>query len=193
MDRGETTAILTRARDGSEEDLSLLFARYGERLLSLIRLRMGPPLRARLESRDILQATLLKAFQDLDHFAGQGSTSFLAWLVRIAENEIRDQADFHRRQRRDVARETGLSAPQAALAARVRSALSQLLVGEERRRLESALESLSPEHREVIVLRRLMELSYPEIGERLGKSPDACRMLFARAMAAVTLALEEGE
>lgn len=193
MDRGETTAILTRARGGSEEDLSLLFERYGERLLSLIRLRMGPGLRARLESRDVLQATLLKAFQELDAFAGQGSASFLAWLARIAENEIRDQADFHRRQRRDVAREVGFSAPAATLVARVRSALSRVLVSEERRRLESALESLSPEHREVIVLRRLMELSYPEIGERLGKSPDACRMLFARAMAAVTLALEEGE
>jgi len=33
-------------------------------------------------------------------------------------------------------------------------------------------------------------MSFPEIGQRLGKTPDACRMLFARAMAAVTLRMK---
>ena len=34
-------------------------------------------------------------------------------------------------------------------------------------------------------------LSFPEIGQRLGKSADACRMLLARALAALTMVLEE--
>ena len=44
----------------------------------------------------------------------------MAWLARIAENEIRDQADYHGRQRRDAARRVSLEAsPEAAaLAAR---------------------------------------------------------------------------
>jgi len=41
------------------------------------------------------------------------------------------------------------------------------------------------------MLRKFEELSFKEIGERLGKSPDACRMLLARAMTALTLAMEE--
>ena len=45
--------------------------------------------------------------------------------------------------------------------------------------------------REAIVLRKLEELSFREIGERLGRSEDASRMLFGRAMAALTLALPE--
>jgi RNA polymerase sigma-70 factor (ECF subfamily) len=59
-------------------------------------------------------------------------------------------------------------------------------------RLEQAMESLSEAHREVIVLRKLQELGFREIGERLGKSEDACRMLYGRAMAALTVALPEG-
>jgi DNA-directed RNA polymerase specialized sigma24 family protein len=39
----------------------------------------------------------------------------------------------------------------------------------------------------VIILRSYEELSFAEIGARLGKSEDACRMLFARAMTALTM------
>ena len=53
-------------------------------------------------------------------------------------------------------------------------------------RVEAALETLEEHHREVIVLRKLEELTFAEIGERLGKSEDACRMLFARALTALT-------
>jgi DNA-directed RNA polymerase specialized sigma24 family protein len=41
----------------------------------------------------------------------------------------------------------------------------------------------------VILLRKYEELSFPDISRRLGKSEDACRMLFARAMTALTLRL----
>ena len=78
-----------------------------------------------------------------------------------------------------------------ALRSPVRTALSQVLWSEEAGRLEQALESLSEAHREVILLRKLEELGFREIGERLGKSEDASRMLFGRAMTALTLALSE--
>jgi len=56
-----------------------------------------------------------------------------------------------------------------------------------RERLEQAIESLGEDHRKVILLRHFEELSFPEIAECLGRSPDACRMLLARAMAALTV------
>ena len=42
-----------------------MYERCTPRLLSYIRLKLGRALRERLESRDILQATLLKSFQHL--------------------------------------------------------------------------------------------------------------------------------
>ncbi len=80
----------------------------------------------------------------------------------------------------------------SALAANLRSQTSRLVLDEKMQRLERALESLDDGHREVILLRRFEELSFKEIGERLGKSPDACRMLLARAMTALTLRMREG-
>ena len=69
--------------------------------------------------------------------------------------------------------------------------MSRIHLREREMRLERALESLNPSQREVIILRKYEDLWFQEIGERLGKSPDACRMLFVRAMAALTRALEE--
>lgn len=185
-----TRDLLQRARQGSETALNELFDRVAGRLLALIRLRLGRSLRSRLESRDILQATLLKAFLRLDQLRDEDAATLMAWLARIAANEIRDQADFHGRRRRDAARETPLADVQSRrLIQQIRSQTSRLALDEEMQRLERALDDVAPHYREIIILRKFEELEFAAIGERLGKSADACRMLYARAMAAVTLKL----
>lgn len=188
MDLGSGTTALRQALAGSDEALDALYARYGPRLLSFIRLKMGRSLRARLESRDILQATFLKSFEHLDDFDGSNGRSLLGWMMRIAEHEIHDRADFHNRQQRDARRDEDLG-DHPDIVARTRSALSRLILDERAERVEQALASLTESHRQVILLRTFEELSFPEIARRLGKSEDASRMLFARAMTALTLAL----
>lgn len=190
MTREESTVLLREARRGSPEALGELYERYGGRLLAIIRLRLGRDLRARIESRDVLQATLLKSFQRLDQFEGGDGPSLMGWLARIAENEIRDQADYQHRQRRDVAAGVPLEDAGPVLATHARSALSQAVLAEESERLAHALEDLEPAHREVIVLRKLEELDFKDVAERMHRSQDACRMLLARAMVALTLRMK---
>ena len=191
MDQAETTTLLREARSGSADALNRLFERCAGRLLALIRLRMGPGLRAHMESRDLLHDTLLKAFQRIDQFERRDGAALMAWLGRIAENEIRDRADYHGAQRRDAARLVTLEQGFDGVAAQLRSQTSRLVLRQEMQRIERALERLDESHREVIVLRKLQELSFREIGERLGRSPDACRMQLARAMTALTRELRE--
>ena len=189
MERAESTALLRAAREGSAEALDRLYAQVGSRLLALIRLRMGASLRARLESRDILQATLLKSFEHIDRFEGDTGGSLMAWLARIAENEIRDRVDHARRDRRDLVREVTLEPAGATVPSRERSPLSVAILSDEAARLESAIERLDAPHREVILLRKFEDLSFKEIAARMGRSEDACRMLLARALAALTIEL----
>jgi len=192
MVRQESTVLLREAREGSREALGELYARYGTRLIAFIRMRMGRDLRSRVESRDILQATLLKSFQRLAQFEGGDGATLMGWLIRIAEHEIRDQVDYQHRQRRDVAAGVPIDAGGIDLAADVRSALSSAVMNEEAERLGAALEALEPDHRDVIVFRKLEELSFKEVAARMGRSEDACRMLLARAMVALTLQLRAG-
>ena len=168
-----------------------LLTEVAPRLLGFIRLRLGRDLRRDLESQDLLQATLIKAFLRLDQFEGSGTGSLLGWMTAIANNEIRDQYDFHRRHRRDAAMRVSLGSGLERLEAEIVSEVSRIHLKQKELELERALDSLDPLHREVILLRKYEELSYPESGQRLGKSPDAARMLLARAMTALSRALGE--
>jgi RNA polymerase sigma-70 factor, ECF subfamily len=190
MSQDATAALLQQAKAGSTDALNAVYERCAGRLLAFIRLRLGRELRGRLESRDILQSTLLKSLQHFGELRGDDTRSLMAWLARIAEHEIRDRADHQKAQRRDAAREVEL-AEDAPLPALTRSALSRVILGEQAQRLEQALDALTDAHREVILLRKFEELSFGEIAQRLGKSEDACRMLLARAMTALTLKMSE--
>jgi RNA polymerase sigma-70 factor, ECF subfamily len=185
---GSTGDLVRDAVAGQREAVEALYARAAPRILSYVRMRMGPSLRARLDSGDILQATLLKSFQRFDEFRGPGAPALMAWLARIAEREILDRADYHQRARRSSLREEPLSGDDV-LAARVTSVLSRLIRDERAERLEAAMDGLSDDHREIVLLRKFQELPFRDIAARLGKSEDACRMLLARALAALTLRL----
>ena len=185
---GSPTDDLVRdAVAGRPEAVDALYARVAPRVLSYVRMRMGQSLRARMDSRDILQATLLKSFEHFAEFQGSGKPALMAWLARIAEREILDRADYHQRARRSAEREAPLSGED--LEARVTSVLSSMIRDERAERLEEAMEGLSDAHREIILLRKFQELPFREIAGRLGKSEDACRMLLARALSALTLRL----
>jgi len=186
MPSSDTRALYDLARRGSPEDVNAFYERCARKLLPLIRLRLGRTLRREMESRDILQAVLCKSLGRLDKV--NEPAAVMAWLARIAENEIRDQADYYKRQQRDAARRAPIE-DAAGIPAPIRHALSLAIVSRQTEALEAALEELGETQREIIVLRKLEELTFPEIATRLGKSEDACRMAFSRAMAALTLKL----
>ena len=190
MGTDETARLFEEAQSGGPEALDALYRRCAAKLLPLIRLRMGRTLRAEMESRDILQSVMLKSFRKLPQV--HEGAALMGWLSRIAENEIRDRVDYLHRQQRDAARNVPID-DAAEVPAPLRRALSLVIMGEEAERLEQALEALPADQREVIVLRKLEEMTFPEIAARLGKSDDACRMMFARAMAALTLRFHASE
>lgn len=156
------------------------FERYRERLLSVIYLRMGPELRARMDPEDVLQEVAIEAINSwhtLDDVNNVG-----AWLVVLARRKVarilRDQVGVAARDpRRERAIKTDLpvadrrSGPVTAADRKDRLAL-----------LEQALARLSEPHREVIVLSRIEGLSAKRIGERLGRSENAVHLLLGRAL-----------
>jgi len=180
---------LRRAREGSTDALGELLDACGKRLLALIRLRLGARLRRDAESRDILQSTFLKALERFDQFEGSGANTLMGWLAAIARNEIRDRAKYQQRQQRDARARVSWTSD-LPVAASVTSAVSRIDLHDKTRALEAAIHELAGDHREVLLLRQFEELSFAEIGERMGRSQDAARMLYARALAALTLKMQ---
>ena len=98
----ESSILLRDARAGSKDVLAAILDRYGEKLLTLIRARLGKRLRREIEPHDILQETLLEAFRCFDQFDGSDTRTFMGWLAGIATNKIRYQARYFRQLARDV-------------------------------------------------------------------------------------------
>jgi RNA polymerase sigma-70 factor (ECF subfamily) len=158
---------------------------------------MGKELRSKLESMDIAQDVLVHALQGLGDFTYENEGDFVRWLSKIAENAFRDNLDKLHADKRDIRKEVPLgghgpgtgdgffgipgpfdtTTPSAVMSKR-----------EDLARLEKAIDKLRPEYREVILLAKIEELSYKQIGDRLGKSIGAVKMLVSRAIVALASA-----
>lgn len=184
--------LLERAMSGEREALDRLFAAYQERVHELVRRRLGPGLRARVDTQDLAQSSLAEAFRDLGGFEWRGADSFDRWLHRVVENKIRQKATFFRRQKRDAAREVR-PADSSELPLGVESRTPSRILGNrhELDAVERALEKLPADYAQVIRWARIDRLPYRDIGERLGgRSEDAVRKLLMRALVRLSRLVE---
>jgi RNA polymerase sigma-70 factor (ECF subfamily) len=187
-----TDELIRRARAGDAEALAGLARRYREFVRLLVRARCGGQLRARVDSSDLVQETLLRAAQNIGQFRGDCEGEWRAWLARIAEREVVHQLRHHLgAARRAVSRERPLSPPSSSAGgsrleqwwARSQSSPSQAAMRQERvLLLVAALGRLPDDYREVLVLRHLEGLDFPEVARRLERSPGAARVLWTRAL-----------
>jgi len=181
----ETRALVFRAKEGCGEAFDELFARYYERIRTVVRLRMGPELRRSMESDDILQSAFGEAFRELREFRYRSEGAFLHWLVTMVTNIIRD----HGRRLKAVKRRApgpplqGTRAEQAleGVAAGEPTPCESASRREAEERLFRALELMEEAPRNVLCLHRFEGLSRPEMAEILGCSVDAVRMRILRA------------
>ncbi len=166
-------ALIERAQAGDRSAFDGLVGRYRERLLGQIEARLGSKVRARIEAEDVLQETLTRAYQSIEKFRYQGEESFYSWLGTIAEHLIwnisQKQSSSYLELKSDVVDDDA-------------SPSRNLRRHERFDRLEKALNRLSPDHREALVLSRFEGLKVAEIAARMNRSPNAVYKLLARAV-----------
>ena len=128
------------------------------------------------DTDDVVSTTMEKALRNIETFEPRREGAFLSYLRQILFNEIGMQ--IRRAKARPVTEELD-----EQVASIEPSPLEALLGRELMERYEFALDRLTPEQKEALILRIEMGLPYRMIAEALGtSSPDAARMLVARAM-----------
>ena len=191
----KTRHLVVQAQEGDRSAINQLYSVYAERVRWMVRFRMSKELRSKLESMDLVQETLMHAFSGLDDFTYSNEGDFIRWLSKIAQNELRGNLKKLHAEKRDVRKEVqldnygpttegGYVGPNGPIQTTTPSVI--LSEKEDLAKLEKAIDELKPEYREIIILTKIEELSYQEIGQKLGKSSDAVRMLATRAMAELT-------
>lgn len=190
----ETQSLIVNAKLGQEGAINNLFARYQGRILRIVRLRLHSGLRPKLklQSMDVVQEVFVYAFQHLKDFEPKSQGHFLNWLAKKVEHYIYDRLDYVSRAKREaphgeisINQEIEPDADSKRKIVQIEddgTTPSQFAVKQEREQLiDSLLDLLEPEQRELIIQRDLEELTFTEMGELLGKTEDAARKQYGRA------------
>ena len=144
--------LIVRCQTGDEDAFALLVERYGPRLRYYLRKMLGGSADA---AEDVLQDVWLDVVRGVGRLADPGA--FPTWVYRIARNRA---ARLLRRRRPEVRPLTDLDPAD--------DADTGDFAAEDAERIHAALNDLPAEHREVLVLRFLEEMSYEEIARVVG-------------------------
>jgi RNA polymerase sigma-70 factor (ECF subfamily) len=161
-------------------------------LTLLARIQIGRRLQGKVDAADLVQETFLAAHRDFGQYRGSTEKEFAHWLRQILACKV---SDLVRRylgaQCRDVRLEQNLAeemdqSSQAlgqALAAKQSSPSQHIARREQAVLLADTLERLPKDTSEVIILRQMESLSFPEIAMRMDRSVDSVEKLWVRGLA----------
>jgi RNA polymerase sigma-70 factor, ECF subfamily len=183
--------LLPRARVGEGQALGKLLEFYRGYLCLLARVQLGRRLQGKVDPADLVQETFLEAHQNWGRFRGTTEAELLRWLRRILATQT---ADLMRRflgsRCRDVRLERELASEldrssqdlDGGLLAKQDSPSQQVVQREQGVLLANTLGLLPPDYREVLILRHLEGLTFPEVAQRMGRTLDAVKSLWTRAL-----------
>lgn len=183
----QTKNLVSRALEQDRDAIDQLFQRYRDRLRAALRKLIGPKYRVLMaDSEDATHDAILSALRRLHLFEYRGEGSFLAWLLKGAEFEILRRIRALETQKRAAV--AGLVELDDGGADQVpaRDATPSQVHDESElaERIRQALQRLPDREREIIVLRRYLELDTAEICAEMGlPSEGSVRALLSRAQA----------
>ena len=180
-----TAVLLDRIRAGDDRARDRLIERYLPLLRAWAHGRLPSSARGMADTEDLVQVSLYRALNQLQHFEHRHEGAFFAYLRQSVLNAVRQE--IRRAVRRPSVPDAPEESPDGAASVVERAIGREMLEC-----YESALVRLTDEQREAVVLRLEFGLSYPEIADAMGKgSANAARMLVVRALVPLAEAMRE--
>jgi RNA polymerase sigma-70 factor, ECF subfamily len=186
------------AQLGTDGALGQVLEGCRQYLLLVANEELEADLRDKVGPSDLVQDTFLDAQRGFGRFHGRTREELLAWLRRILLNNLTDARRRYCGGKRDVGREVALAdAPPdelgRGLAREAESPEGRLAALEQTESLRRALGQLPEASRQVIEWRNYELCSFAEVGRRLGKSEEAARKVWGRAVEQLHRLLEPPE
>jgi RNA polymerase sigma-70 factor (ECF subfamily) len=186
--------LVRRARAGDAGAATALFDRHLPLLRVAAKSRLPASLRGKVGESDVVQEAYLAAFVRLGEFEDRGDGSFRAWLRQILAHKIVDEVRRHvEAGSRDVRREVPAGTSGEAIVGAVDrpSPSMEVAAAEEIAALRMAVEKLPSAYAEIVRLVHQEDLTLVEAGTRMGRSAEAARKLYGRALARLAGEIED--
>ena len=167
--------FVQRAQKGDQEAFGKLVSLYEKKVYALtLRMCKNPD-----DAVEAAQEAFLAAWQGLKFFRGE--SSFSTWLYRLASNACVDL--LRREQRHKAAAGPSLNDGEVYIDIADDAPSPQTMAerSELREQIEQGLRSLTPEHRQVLILREMHQLSYDEIAAVLELDTGTVKSRISRA------------
>lgn len=197
----DTEALLDQARAGDTQALGLLLESYRAYLTVLARVQIGRRLQGKVDAADVVQDVFLGAYRDFAQFRGATEKELLGWLRQILAYVLANLVRHYQgTQRRDVRLERQLTveldqssqALDRGLVAAQSSPSQQAVRREQSVLLAEALARLPEPWRDLLILRHLEGLTFPEVAERLARTLDSVKKQWPRALTSLRRVMEGG-
>lgn len=180
--------LIGRARKGDTRAFEMLCGRYENLLRARAREWIVGAVQRKVSILDVLQEAYAVAHERLDDFEDRGQGAFGAWLAQIAEYKAREAVRHHRgAAKRDAGREVsrGGRPDTAQLQGTGRTPSQVLSAREELDQVRQAMKALPNDYRHVLQLVQLDHLALKEAAVLMGRSYEATKKLYGRAVAAL--------
>jgi RNA polymerase sigma-70 factor (ECF subfamily) len=182
-------ALLRRLRDRDEQAFHELIELYRDRVFNVTFRMLGD----RAEAEDIAQEVFIAVFKTIDSFREE--SKFSTWLYRVAVNHTKNRIKYlarrHDRNRAEFDENTADSESGSLGGAGRPARPDRALEGAQLEQLlQAAIGTLDEEHRVLVVLRDIEELSIEEICEITGIPDGTVKSRLHRARAALRKKLQ---
>jgi RNA polymerase sigma factor (sigma-70 family) len=168
LDQAEFAGVLEAAQAGAEWAWSRLYADLSGPVLGYLRMRGA------VEPEDLLGEVLVQVARNAGTFQGDYS-AFRSWVFTVAHHRLVDERRY--RARRPV--EPG-DVPEAARG--LGDTEAEALVGLATQEVVALLDTLTPEQRDVLLLRIVGDMSVEDVARIVGRRPGAVKALQRRGL-----------
>lgn len=178
-DDGEEARLCERVASGDDAAFEVLVNRYQHRLFGFCLRMLGD----RSEAEDVAQDVFLTVYRNAGEF--RGDSAFSTWLFRIAKNQTLNRIKYLERRGRSSRKsldELGEDRLQDAAERGPDHAVAQ---DQTARAVRDAISALQEDHRAVVVLRDMEDLSYEEISDITGLPLGTVKSRIHRARSAL--------
>lgn len=135
------------------------------------------------EAEDLTELVFLKTWENIRQYK-QSKSGFSAWIYRIAHNLVIDYYRLYKHRTEELSENIVDHRLEAQTMDRAHRSLNNGIV-------TGSLMQLPPDYRQILVLKFVEDLSYVEIGEIMGRTQAALRILQLRALRKLKQLLEE--